>query len=71
MQQIHGYRKGECDPKKGQQITICGRPIYKIDRYLVHIRGEEQHGRDKVTCSTCLARISVIRERKLLPAIGQ
>ena len=64
MKQVHGYRKGECDPKEGRQLTICGRPVYQFDRYVVNIRGEEQHGRHKITCSTCLAKISVTRETR-------
>ncbi len=67
MKQTHGYRKGECDPKDGRQLTICGRPIYKIDRRVIHIHGE--HGSNKVNCSTCLARIHAINEQKLPHAI--
>ncbi len=62
MRQVHGYRKGECDPKKGRQLTICGREIFQFDRYTIDIRGNEQHGREKVTCSVCLAKISTVNE---------
>ena len=69
MKQIHGYRKGECDPRNGQQLTICGREVFQIDRHLVHIQGEEQYGRDKVTCSSCLARL-VIQHDNIRPIIA-
>jgi hypothetical protein len=54
---IHGYRKGECNPKIGQQLTLCGREIHQMNRYFIHILGEQHYGREKITCSNCLARL--------------
>lgn len=70
MKQVHGYRKGECNPEQGQQLTICGRPIYQLDRWLVLVHGEEQHGPRKITCSTCLAKMSAVRTNYVTKSTG-
>lgn len=66
MKQIHGYHKGECDPKEGRQLTLCGQPIHAIDRHTINVPDLEQLSPPaaKLTCSNCLARLSNARKDK-------
>lgn len=64
MKQIHGYHKGECDPKEGRQLTLCGREIYQFNRYTVNIPSLTDWTTIGLTCSSCLARLVNARTHK-------